>query len=164
MIAQVVWIYLGVSIDCLHIWHFQGEGMTSIEPTGGRINDICVFSGTGLLLVALDSSQIPSYFIPALGPAPKWCSYLENLTVWLNFLFCHFQNMLLIHLFGFNHWRVFFGFLFTGRDGGGCTNNYLWWFQVFDKRRSWEVESDSFDRNKPLKSLYAWLLCWLPPV
>nr|GMC81987.1 nucleolar protein 10 [Ipomoea batatas] len=57
-----------------------GEGMTSIEPTGGRINDICVFSGTGLLLVALDSSQIPSYFIPALGPAPKWCSYLENLT------------------------------------------------------------------------------------
>nr|GMC90348.1 nucleolar protein 10 [Ipomoea batatas] len=57
-----------------------GEGMTSIEPTGGRINDICVFSGTGLMLVALDSSQIPSYFIPALGPAPKWCSYLENLT------------------------------------------------------------------------------------
>lgn len=86
MIAQIVWIYLGVSIDCLHIWHFQGEGMTSIEPTGGRINDICVFSGTGLLLVALDSSQIPSYFIPALGPAPKWCSYLENLTVWLSFL------------------------------------------------------------------------------
>ncbi|CAH9062544.1 unnamed protein product [Cuscuta europaea] len=57
-----------------------GEGMTSIEPTGGRINDLCVFSGTGLILVALDSSQIPSYFIPALGPAPKWCSYLENLT------------------------------------------------------------------------------------
>ncbi|KAM7505254.1 hypothetical protein LguiB_004158 [Lonicera macranthoides] len=57
-----------------------GEGMTSIEPTGGKINDICVFRESGLILLALDSSQIPSYFIPALGPAPKWCSYLENLT------------------------------------------------------------------------------------
>ncbi|CAO2831618.1 unnamed protein product [Amaranthus hypochondriacus] len=57
-----------------------GEGMTSIEPTGGAINDICVIRESGLILLGLDSSQIPSYFIPALGPAPKWCSYLENLT------------------------------------------------------------------------------------
>lgn len=55
--------------------------MTSIEPTAGTINDICVFPESGLMLVALDCSQIPSYFIPALGTAPKWCSYLENLTV-----------------------------------------------------------------------------------
>ncbi|KAL6970014.1 hypothetical protein U1Q18_029722 [Sarracenia purpurea var. burkii] len=57
-----------------------GEGMTSIEPTAGMINDICVFDGSGLMMLALDCSQIPSYFIPALGTAPKWCSYLENLT------------------------------------------------------------------------------------
>lgn len=57
--------------------------MTSIEPAAGNINDLCVFSDSGLMLLALDSSQIPSYFIPALGPAPKWCSYLENLTVWI---------------------------------------------------------------------------------
>uniref|UniRef100_A0A1J3J997 Nucleolar protein 10 n=1 Tax=Noccaea caerulescens TaxID=107243 RepID=A0A1J3J997_NOCCA len=57
-----------------------GEGMTSIEPTGGGINDICVFPGSGLMLLALDSSLIPSYYIPELGPAPKWCSPLENLT------------------------------------------------------------------------------------
>lgn len=55
--------------------------MTSIEPTSGRINDLCVSKGSGLIMLALDSSQIPSYFIPALGPAPKWCAYLENLTV-----------------------------------------------------------------------------------
>ncbi|KAK9740743.1 hypothetical protein RND81_03G057300 [Saponaria officinalis] len=56
------------------------EGVTSIEPTRGAINDICVFKESGLILLALDSSQIPPYFIPALRPAPKWCSYLENLT------------------------------------------------------------------------------------
>ncbi|CAN7052138.1 unnamed protein product [Brassica rapa subsp. trilocularis] len=63
-----------------------GEGMTSIQPTthmslsGGEINDICVFPESGLMLLALNSSLIPSYFIPELGPAPKWCSPLENLT------------------------------------------------------------------------------------
>lgn len=65
----------------VRVWDPEtGEGMTSIEPTGGAINDICVFRETGLMLLALDSSMIPSYFLPALGPAPKWCSYLENLT------------------------------------------------------------------------------------
>ena len=61
--------------------------MTSIEPTLGPINDTCVFKDSGLMLLALNSSQIPSYFLPALGPAPKWCSYLENLTVSLWNLF-----------------------------------------------------------------------------
>ena len=54
--------------------------MTNIEPTG-TIKDICVFSDSGLMLLALDGSHIASYFIPALGPAPKWCSSLENLMV-----------------------------------------------------------------------------------
>ncbi|KAK6923424.1 hypothetical protein RJ641_011728 [Dillenia turbinata] len=58
-----------------------GEGMTSIEPEAGTtINDICVLKDSGLMFLALDSSRIPPYFLPALGPAPKWCSYLENLT------------------------------------------------------------------------------------
>ncbi|XP_042060684.1 nucleolar protein 10-like [Salvia splendens] len=65
----------------VRIWDPEtGEGMTSIEPSAGKINDICIFKDSGLILLALDSSQIPSFFIPALGPAPKWCSYLENLT------------------------------------------------------------------------------------
>lgn len=63
--------------------------MTSIEPTAGKINDMCVFKESGLILLALDTSQIPSYFIPALGPAPKWCSYLENLTVGLPHVLGH---------------------------------------------------------------------------
>ena len=65
----------------------QGEGMTHIEPTAGAINDVCTFPGSGLMLLALDCSQIPSYFIPELGPAPNWCSYLQNLTVGLRFYF-----------------------------------------------------------------------------
>ncbi|OWM85471.1 hypothetical protein CDL15_Pgr019095 [Punica granatum] len=65
----------------VRIWDPEtGDGMTSIEPTAGAINDICIFKDSGLMMLALDSSQIPSYFIPALGPAPKWIAVLENLT------------------------------------------------------------------------------------
>jgi hypothetical protein len=83
-------IYIVRSSALVVIWQivicFQGEGLTSIEPTTGAINDVCTFPGSGLILLALDSSQIPSYFIPSLGPAPKWCSSLENFTVWLQLL------------------------------------------------------------------------------
>ncbi|KAG5544623.1 hypothetical protein RHGRI_017155 [Rhododendron griersonianum] len=61
--------------------------MNSIEPTARAINDICVFDGNGL-----DCSHIPSYFIPALGPAPKWCSYLENLTFYICVIFFPLQE------------------------------------------------------------------------
>ncbi|ERN19337.1 nucleolar protein 10 [Amborella trichopoda] len=65
----------------VRVWDPEsGDGLTSIEPTGGTINNVCVFHGSGLMLMALDCNQIPAYFIPSLGPAPKWCSYLENLT------------------------------------------------------------------------------------
>lgn len=65
----------------VRVWNPNtGDNMTSIEPTAGAINDICIFRDSGLMLLALDCSQIPAYFIPALGPAPKWCSHLDNLT------------------------------------------------------------------------------------
>jgi hypothetical protein len=55
--------------------------MAKVESSGGTINDVCIFKNSGLMLLALDNGQIPAHFLPALGPAPKWCSYLENLTV-----------------------------------------------------------------------------------
>ncbi|KAJ4776605.1 Embryo sac development arrest 7 [Rhynchospora pubera] len=57
-----------------------GDDMAKVESSGGTINDVCIFKNSGLLLLALDNGQIPAHFLPALGPAPKWCSYLENLT------------------------------------------------------------------------------------
>ena len=31
-------------------------------------------------MLANEGIQMTSYYIPQLGPAPKWCSFLENLT------------------------------------------------------------------------------------
>ena len=35
---------------------------------------------SGLVFVAAEQPKILSFFIPALGPAPKWCSFLDSLT------------------------------------------------------------------------------------
>ena len=56
-----------------------GSPYTSIEP-GYEINDICVWDKTGLIMMAQDHTQMSVFFAPSLGAAPKWCSFLENLT------------------------------------------------------------------------------------
>ena len=32
------------------------------------------------MLLANEGIKMTTYFVPQLGPAPKWCSFLENLT------------------------------------------------------------------------------------
>ncbi|KAG0009965.1 hypothetical protein BGZ80_001894, partial [Entomortierella chlamydospora] len=71
-----------VSADCkiIKIWDREnGNNFTSIEPTND-INDVCVVDDSGLIFVANEGIQMQSYYIPSLGPAPKWCSFLDNLT------------------------------------------------------------------------------------
>lgn len=41
------------------------------DPTGNR---------SGLLLCATDEPKMESFYIPSVGLAPKWCSFLENIT------------------------------------------------------------------------------------
>jgi ribosome biogenesis protein ENP2 len=31
-------------------------------------------------MMASEGIQMTSYYIPQLGPAPKWCSFLDNIT------------------------------------------------------------------------------------
>uniref|UniRef100_A0A7R9YC92 NUC153 domain-containing protein n=1 Tax=Pinguiococcus pyrenoidosus TaxID=172671 RepID=A0A7R9YC92_9STRA len=55
----------------------------TVEATAD-INDICVVRDqrrdSGLIFAAGEQPKVQSYFIPSLGPAPKWCSFLEGLT------------------------------------------------------------------------------------
>ena len=65
----------------IKIWDVNtGENFTSVEPPAGDINDVCVWPGCGLLLAGCDAPKVAAYFVPALGPAPRWCSFLEGLT------------------------------------------------------------------------------------
>ncbi|RDX54747.1 hypothetical protein OH76DRAFT_1552727 [Lentinus brumalis] len=55
------------------------SNFTSITPAND-INDVHHIPGTGLMLLANEGIKMTTFFIPQLGPAPKWCSFLENLT------------------------------------------------------------------------------------
>lgn len=56
----------------------SGELWTSIEPAVD-LNHVAWVPDSGMLLTANEGRQQHSFFIPQLGPAPKWCSFLDNL-------------------------------------------------------------------------------------
>jgi len=55
------------------------ENFASITPTND-LNDVHHIPGSGLIMLANEGIQMNTYYIPQLGPAPRWCSFLENLT------------------------------------------------------------------------------------
>ena len=62
------------------MWNKEtGKGFTNIEAPHD-INDVCTFEDSGLVMIANEGVQLQSYYIPALGQAPGWCSFLDNLT------------------------------------------------------------------------------------
>ncbi|NWW33411.1 NOL10 protein, partial [Panurus biarmicus] len=57
----------------------SGKIFTSMEPEHD-INDVCLYPNSGMLMTANEAPKMNIYYIPVLGPAPKWCSFLDNLT------------------------------------------------------------------------------------
>ncbi|KAH9992290.1 WD40-repeat-containing domain protein [Russula vinacea] len=74
---------LVVSADkkVIKIWdrNNPSENFTSLTPATD-LNDVHHIPGSGLLMTANEGIQMTTYFIPQLGPAPRWCSFLENIT------------------------------------------------------------------------------------
>ncbi|KAK3701773.1 Small ribosomal subunit biogenesis [Vermiconidia calcicola] len=55
-----------------------GNLWTSVEPAVD-LNHVEWVPDSGMLLTANEGRQQHSFFIPQLGPAPKWCGFLDNL-------------------------------------------------------------------------------------
>ncbi|XP_062591859.1 nucleolar protein 10-like [Saccostrea cucullata] len=73
-------LVLSMDTKILKLWDREtGKAFTSIEP-GTNLNDLCLLPNSGLLFMANEGQKILSYYIPTLGTAPKWCSFLDNLT------------------------------------------------------------------------------------
>lgn len=63
----------------IKIWDEEtGDPWTSIEPIVD-LNHVAHVKGSGMLLTANEGKQMHSFFIPQLGPAPRWCSFLDNM-------------------------------------------------------------------------------------
>lgn len=65
----------------IKIWdrHSPAVNFASITPTND-MNDVHHIPGSGLIMTANEGIQMATYYIPQLGPAPRWASFLENIT------------------------------------------------------------------------------------
>uniref|UniRef100_A0A3P8RBU6 Nucleolar protein 10 n=1 Tax=Astatotilapia calliptera TaxID=8154 RepID=A0A3P8RBU6_ASTCA len=64
----------------IKIWNKDtGKLFSSIQPQT-NINGVCVYPNSGMLFTANEDPKMNTFYIPALGPAPRWCSFLDNLT------------------------------------------------------------------------------------
>ncbi|OKL56225.1 hypothetical protein UA08_08386 [Talaromyces atroroseus] len=63
----------------IKIWDPRnGTPWTSVEPAVD-INSVAWCPDSGMILTANEGRQQHAFFVPQLGPAPKWCSFLDNL-------------------------------------------------------------------------------------
>lgn len=63
----------------IKIWDERdGTPWTSVEPAVD-INSVAWCKDSGMILTANEGRQQHAFFVPQLGPAPKWCSFLDNL-------------------------------------------------------------------------------------
>ena len=63
----------------IKIWDARdGSPWTSVEPAID-INRVAWCKDSGMILTANEGRQQHAFFVPKLGPAPKWCSFLDNL-------------------------------------------------------------------------------------
>lgn len=63
----------------IKLWdELDGKAWTSVEPAVD-INSVAWCKGSGMLLTANEGKQQHAFFIPQLGPAPKWCGFLDNM-------------------------------------------------------------------------------------
>ena len=63
----------------IKIWDSRnGDPWTSVEPAVD-LHSVVWCKDSGMLLTANEGRQQHAFFIPQLGPAPRWCAFLDNL-------------------------------------------------------------------------------------
>lgn len=74
---------LSADAKVIKIWDRQsGDNLVSVSPSGPltNLNDVQHYPGSGLLFAAVEATQMCAWYVPALGPAPRWCSFIDNVT------------------------------------------------------------------------------------
>ena len=71
---------MSLDAKCVKIWDRQtGQPYATIESEH-ELNDLVAYQNSGLLFLANEQPRMQAHFIPSLGPAPNWCSFLDTMT------------------------------------------------------------------------------------
>lgn len=62
----------------LKIWDENSGKQIAYIESQSEFNDMATIPNTGLLFFAQEDTKMLSYYIPAMGPAPRWCSFLDS--------------------------------------------------------------------------------------
>ncbi|EDV23405.1 uncharacterized protein TRIADDRAFT_50484 [Trichoplax adhaerens] len=165
---------LSADSKIMKIWQRQtGKLFTYIQPETD-INSLCTYPNSGLLFFATEAPNMLVYYIPELGPAPRWCGFLDNLTeeleedqqptVYEDYKFVTVQDLEslgLSHLIGTNLLRAYMhGFFIDIRlyhRAKAIIEPFA--FNEYRKQRinqqlDKERESRAFKKNEVVKALY----------
>mmetsp|Transcript_8438 Transcript_8438/g.25357 ORF Transcript_8438/g.25357 Transcript_8438/m.25357 type:complete len:370 (+) Transcript_8438:2-1111(+) len=55
----------------------SSRNLLAVEPLAD-VNHLCLVGDSGVILAAAETSKVLSYYVPALGLAPKWSSFLGS--------------------------------------------------------------------------------------
>ena len=62
----------------LKVWNKDDSSLFTVIESENNINSFCHHSSSGLLHLATEDSHMKSFYVPSMGPAPKWCHFLDN--------------------------------------------------------------------------------------
>ncbi|XP_015789909.1 nucleolar protein 10 [Tetranychus urticae] len=72
-------LVLSMDSKVVKIWDREtGKPFTSIQSQY-ELNDLCLIPNSGMFFLACENTKIQSYFIPSMGSAPRWCSFLDSI-------------------------------------------------------------------------------------
>mmetsp|Transcript_55988 Transcript_55988/g.122987 ORF Transcript_55988/g.122987 Transcript_55988/m.122987 type:complete len:547 (-) Transcript_55988:26-1666(-) len=64
----------------IKVWDANSGAIAASVESPSTINKMSFCPNSGLFFVANDTTRIGVFFVPALGLAPKWCSFLDSIT------------------------------------------------------------------------------------
>jgi ribosome biogenesis protein ENP2 len=66
------------------IWDVEADKLVGFTESGDKINGLKFWPDSGLFFCPSDAPRVGTYFAPGVGPAPKWCSFLDTVADELN--------------------------------------------------------------------------------
>ncbi|CAI4227976.1 unnamed protein product [Auanema sp. JU1783] len=155
-------LVLSMDSRVLKMWNEKdGSAFAAIE-SHYELTDFCRQPDTGLMFFANDSPKMLQYFVPAIGPAPRWCSFLEGLTeeleesdeviVYDDFRFVtqqQLEDVGLSHLVGSNVLRAYMHgyFIHAKLYDKACTVTQPFAFKNYKERKIREVLDKERERR-----------------
>lgn len=66
------------------IWDVATDTLVGFVESRDKLNGLTFWPNSGLFFTPCDAPRVGTYFAPGVGPAPKWCSFLDTVADELN--------------------------------------------------------------------------------